>query len=449
MAQSKSFKKAKRPLRGASRPRIEDAVRTRTKRSCAKGRWLVKTNRYSRNAIQKFESDVGTGGTVNVPHFHEYVAGSAPTHLIDGWSYVARACEALLRGDQPAAVHLAYYAELRAAMSLLAGGGIAVMKGPHAIVDSAGAVVKVFGGGTHAFVWPALEWWSRPKSVRVALLSYLAVSGHRLDQWLTEFQSGTSAAAISAEWLSTWCMDLRRMSLDHDARNEVSYRPSQFRTRSAVQADRAVAFVTELWRLFEPAGAGKFEVLDRLLLRHAFEKAFFGIHGVSATDRPTEFHASVDGALSRLDVPSGERPAMAQFLTRNVVPHDPDPIRYAITLGASDEGDVAMQIIARAALLLRLASGSTNAMFRAAGIGTDDLAFWWKRFGTERGLWTSAAAPYAVTDVWADVEGGIAAADSWRAAAGPHEYRNLRTSVGSFIGDITSFEVLSCWGLAS
>ena len=69
--------------------------------------------------------DDAKAARINEPHFREYVAASAPTHLIDGWSYLARAIDALLRGDAPAAVHLGYYAELRAAMSLLAGGGIA------------------------------------------------------------------------------------------------------------------------------------------------------------------------------------------------------------------------------------------------------------------------------------------------------------------------------------
>ena len=62
-------------------------------------------------------------GNVDGPKIGEYIASSAPLHLADGWNYLSRAFDAACRGDRGAAYHLSYYAELRAAMSLLATEG--------------------------------------------------------------------------------------------------------------------------------------------------------------------------------------------------------------------------------------------------------------------------------------------------------------------------------------
>ncbi len=56
----------------------------------------------------------------------EVIAVRGPLHAIDGWSYFSRSLSALLSGDPHAARHLAYYAELRASLSILASTGIGV-----------------------------------------------------------------------------------------------------------------------------------------------------------------------------------------------------------------------------------------------------------------------------------------------------------------------------------
>src|SRR5690554_4022269 len=55
---------------------------------------------------------------------HEAVALTIPSHCMDGWNFVARSMEAALSGDFHAARHLAYYAQLRAGMCILANLGI-------------------------------------------------------------------------------------------------------------------------------------------------------------------------------------------------------------------------------------------------------------------------------------------------------------------------------------
>jgi len=66
-----------------------------------------------------------------------YVAVSAPLHCADGWSFLGRAVAAILLGDATAARHLGYYAELRAAMSLMAAHGVGIFNRTHFVVVTA------------------------------------------------------------------------------------------------------------------------------------------------------------------------------------------------------------------------------------------------------------------------------------------------------------------------
>lgn len=104
---------------GASRQAITDHF-SELVTSGLSGCWLDNGNRYRENASDIFENDYASNPVaVNSKELSGYIAASAPTHLIDGWSFYARSTEALLRGDCSTAIHLGYYAELRAAMSIL------------------------------------------------------------------------------------------------------------------------------------------------------------------------------------------------------------------------------------------------------------------------------------------------------------------------------------------
>ena len=63
-----------------------------------------------------------------------------------------------------------------------------------------------------------------------------------------------------------------------------------------------------------------------------------------------------------------------------------------------------LAIIARAALLLRLAAGSTAKLFRDAGIEAGSIEFWWQRLGQGRGLWDGDNEVAGLVDLWADIE---------------------------------------------
>lgn len=439
----------KKKIRRASRQRMEDVARSRLKRNYGQQRWLCKSNRYGRKVVDRLQQDA-QGNRIAASHFREYLAACGPAHLIDGWSYLGRASDALLRGDPAAAIHLAYYAELRAAASLLAAHGIGVLSQKHAVVVETGDV-EVFsgGGGTHRFIWPALEWWSRPKRTQEALLSCLKAGGIGLWQWLTAFQAGTSANAVGSGWLATWGMDLRRMTLDHFARNESSYRPSEYRSSSTLTAAAATKFVASLWRLFEPGAEGQFEAVDRWLLRRAIEESFIGIRGARPAEQPGIFEADVTRMLKSMPLDPGEAETWRRFFMRREHAIDPEPIVFSEGRTAGNDGVLAPHVMSRAALLLRLATGSTSSLLRTAGISGSELDFWWKRFGVERGLWVPGQEPAHVTDSWADIEASLIEAERWYGQVPARGFRQLRGEVPTPMIGLGAFDVVPTWGLAS
>ena len=103
-------------IRKLSRDNVAQAL-ARLDPFIAKRRWLAKTNRYAINTVERLALDLKPGKTLHAKHLAQYIAASSILHCADGWSYLGRAINCLLKGDPHRVVHLAYYAELRAALS--------------------------------------------------------------------------------------------------------------------------------------------------------------------------------------------------------------------------------------------------------------------------------------------------------------------------------------------
>ena len=92
--------------------------------------WIGTTNRYVNDVIARLRESEPNSAT-HKRNLAQYIAASTCLHANDGWSYLGRAFACLIAGDAHRALHLGYYAELRAAMSLLAGNGIGVFNNKH------------------------------------------------------------------------------------------------------------------------------------------------------------------------------------------------------------------------------------------------------------------------------------------------------------------------------
>jgi len=159
-------------IQNASASAVIDAARTLRRDCFPGGRWIGPRNRYAINTVKRITADAPrrTPPSPKSLQLSQYIAASVILHCFDGWSYLSHSVESLLDGDIATAVHLAYYAELRAAMSFLASEGISIFDYKHFWCDNTGNY-NVFCGSTHTVVWQALEEWAVSSARRTSSLS--------------------------------------------------------------------------------------------------------------------------------------------------------------------------------------------------------------------------------------------------------------------------------------
>jgi len=134
-------------------------------------------------------------------------------------------------------------------------------------------------------------------------------------------------------------------------------------------------------------------------LRVALEKSYRALKGRRAVGRA--FERYIDRSLA---MRGDER--LRSFLLRQDSPEDSELLRWALKAGALDSP---RPVVARATILLRLASAVAASLLRKTAFGKEDLRFWWEAYGLNRGLWDFAAEPAEFTDLWADVEAALQA----------------------------------------
>jgi hypothetical protein len=254
----------------------------------------------------------------------------------------------------------------------------------------------------------------------------------RLSQWLSGTGAHVPVQAVARHWLHTWGIDLAAVDDDHDNRNLSSYRPSEFRKPPAIDVHDVVAFVEELWQLFEPQVSQRFPNLERFLLRSARQKATTA--------------AATTHDLERLGLTALEATDWANFLGGTV---NPGPVDEAQQQSEIDSSRCHLQVISRGALLLFVATAAARRVLVNAAYSADTLAFWWNALGEERGIWRIGEAPPDPLDLWADVSTAISDSNSWRAnnpkgSVSLRDWRSAEISQRDYLG---AFEMVGIWGL--
>lgn len=437
-------------LRKSSREAIRDGCR-RLRRYISRGQWIGTYNRYRENCVKALKPRPGSSRpSIDHRHLSDYIAASGPLHCVDGWSFLGRAVDCHVRGDPDAARHMAYYAELRGAMSLLSCEGVGVFNQRHYVIDSSLKCQELKRGGTHDVVWLSLRHWSGLQRSSSLLGRIVEPAGVPLVEWLADF-AGAAATwrPMGRQWLRSWGLDLKRLSEDQDARNEASYRPTQMTVGSFLNAVESRAFIHGLWTLCEPYSSSPFELLDRHLLRISIEQAFEAVTGKRPVQDTSEFAERVEamlGAVQPMGLPLEE---WKRFLTRDIHAEDPVLIEEAGGTVTMKDPRHHLQVMARAALLLRVATGACELQLRSAEFGRDELEFWWKGFGEQRGLWDAGSEPDDLLDLWADVGDALQDMEEWEGAqTGPaasrHQWRRGCSEQLSVLGEC---ERIVIWGL--
>lgn len=445
-------------VQGADRSQVESYYHNNRQRLNDFTGFIDDTNFYKRGTISKIRNDGR-----NVSHVNDlkaYIAASAPVHCIDGWSYLGRSLTAMSQGDTETARHLAYYAELRGAISLLASNGIGIFNNKHGVVHQNGMsylfTVPFRHGtkgaqGTHEATWTLLDEWSQlPNSSNLLadLISYLQIP---FETWLVSAGVQTQTLPVTQYWLKSWGFDIQTFRSDRDVRNEVSYRPSLFRKQSNISLPTLVIFLAEFWKLFEPGQQNRFELIDKYLVRCGVENAMRGLGIINQRPIPA---AKVKNMLNNLNLSPPVVDRLYMFFRRNIDQNDPFIIVKANSNNSIENPQNQFEIISRAVLMLRLATGSMSDIFKQCNINFNHTKTWWSNFGNRRALWSTQPAN-GPTDTWVDLEPCI---DNLETLINDNHINDLsQRQFFSWLGqanppllhlDLFSCEAIGLWGLS-
>lgn len=360
-----------------------------------------------------------------------------------------------MSGDPNVARHMAYYAELRAAMSILATIGVGVFNKKHFALTN-NLQCELFSGnpGTHIFAWEALENWAQQQAATDLVLDVVRPGGKRLSDWLTHFPhtaGAASQAVLAKQWLLQWGLDLQRLAKDRSARNESSYRPTNITKRRFPTTKQSLRFVETFWQATEPSALNPFKELDRHLLKRSLALAFKNNHPhhLRPEDDPVEFQRLIDPVLHGILPTPGDisNRQWATFLKRST--RDLDVLVHAAKTDDIESSMHHIQVISRATILLRIATGATRKALESVPAGDrGHLAFWWKPIGEARGMWEPGATPPALIDLWSDVEDAVRRLDTWRRAGGKSK-KALFTTAADIAHSLASCERVALWSLGA
>lgn len=428
----------------ASRSAIEKAL-AGLRIPFSRQKLLSSDNRYRISCEQKVEKDTYPLGPRKSRQLASYIASSALLHCSDGWGYLGNALHAFLRGGSGVAKHLAYYAELRAAMSILASEGIGVFNRDHAVVSQNNGCQRISGRRpTHQAAWQYFKTWCGVPSAGDTLSRAIQPCGIPLNEWVKALAPGVSPRQLSRRWLPLWGLDIEKVARDQDRRNEASYRPCIREKPQATESNAAVSFVAGLWKLLEPAGKSDcFSQIDIFLLRRSLEGVYQNaIPGRTRSN--DDFRRRIQKVLD--DVQPNKLPGVswADFLTRQELPSDPELITRAFTESKAGSYSSEVEVLSRAILLLRVASGSCAALLRTAAFGKAHCKFWIDLLGQDAALWGPGNDPDSLSDLWADIEN---AAQSFPAPSAFGSRAQMWQTSSSELGVLCETERAFLWGL--
>lgn len=450
----------KQRLSTASRSAVVAALRS-VGNYASRGRWLGTNNRYQWDPASRYRSDTSGGGLSgrDEKHLREHLAASAPTHCLDGWGMLGRALSSHLRGDPDVARHLAYYAELRAAVALLACEGIGILNARQFALQANGEIVPfakrdyldgwgrvaTSHQGTHVATWACLDGWAGSPRAGQVVGSVVAPEGQPLEVWFRGVAAWAGWQGAVADWPRRLGLDLRRLAGDRNARNAASYSPNTIRGSSQrIAASDAATFAATLWRSIDSAGS-VFAVLDRTLLRQTAVLVYEASTGRTADDGDRGFRASVSALVRSQGFANPRAERLEDFLLRKNGGAS-DLFRFAVDRGGVRSAKHHLSAMARATLLLRIATGSVRSLLADAGLGFAELEFWWRPLIAGRAICEPDPTD-RFSAAWSDLSTPIDDLETWAGAGPDDSYLALQTDLSEALTSLGALEVAALAGI--
>ncbi|HCS64737.1 MAG TPA: hypothetical protein DIW64_12050 [Cellvibrio sp.] len=354
------------------------------------GGWLSPSH-PAKDGIERKHKPLGSNA-LNAADLAAYLALAGPNHCMDGWSYLSRGLNAYLLGDPHSAWHFAYYAELRAAQSILSASGCGVFNTWNAIIDTNGDIQLVDRGRvlpTHSMVWLALRDVLQFSSGGLASLSGATeVFGHSLADLLTYAFPGQTATQTAARWISDWTFDIGTGIEDKQFRNRCSYGPHHL-TPHVAPIGQVVVFMEDFWQSLQPTPGASFLDLDKYLLRRAMitqaNEKIQRVQGNNKTPAPLQVIAELNAAYSRMCSAAPTVGYIPQAFFAQATPIE--PLIFSAARNKNPAPQDPQPVLARATLLLRMATGVTRRLLMDSGYtkGTE-LDFWFADLAVEHGF---------------------------------------------------------------
>lgn len=403
------------------------------------GEWWHPHNREYRGIVRK----VNLTQKPSPEDVSTYIAASITLHMMDGWTLLSRSFEALAHGDFNTAIHLGYYAELRAALSILAASGIGLFNTRHIAVAADGSLHpwprdlednknanNVIG--THKAVWTLLNAWADRPSNGTRLLKSLTVNSITLADWLDDvvdeitrnrLRAGSPSDAlrgvVAKDWLQAWSIDLIEFEHDRNLRNLVSYGPAGILGAQPEPLDPASELWEPLkahWSALAPARSAEAAV-DVSLLMSALRSLY--AHRLPA--------------IGWADITKGIETLRGKLVKDRLASVDSKfrPLLKVASTRATQSKP--LPVLARATLLLRLASALAGDVLNRASVSKEELQFWWLPFGQDLAFWDDPPADSQFLGLWDGVVEALRSIEDELGLPINVTYERMCSSVGRYV----------------
>lgn len=394
------------------------------------------------NEMQNVKKGDVTG--INLSDFSEFLSSTSLLQCSDAWSLLGRSIGSLLLGDVTSSLHLAYYAELRATMSLLAAEGIYIGINEVLCLNSNSSVALLKHGGTHKTIWPLLEQWRKSSNCPRLMRTIIKPYGTTLSQWPNNASSDSNFPSLDVI-LDATSLDQDYLRFDHELRNKISYRPPvlELEAEPNLQAAETEELVTKLWGYLEPAESNVFSSIDNELLVDALATTFLAISEGAEQNKP-DWTQWIEQESSNVLSTSTLTPL------KGTTPEDVKTHSYLLNYAEKDASaanswiEIVNGMLSRALLLCRFATGAGISLINNANVSESFTTIWMNSLALGRGLLMESQDVESAKDLWSDVTVAIEEVNRARAS----NRGELLNKVGKYILSLSQLERVAVWSFA-